>query len=223
MGFFIDQYRVFKGSVQELVDLATKCSSFLNLPGDVGKINERTVRYYVSEGLVDKPLRIGRDAEYGYQHLMQFLASRYLVGEGYPMAKVAPYISVKSIDELEHFLLNPVKPNLAELLVVSFAKGEDFSRNMPLWPRSGSDNLRSSHDNVDLPASFESKAQRITSQSIDHRCQDEIKKLRVEIYQMRMDFRSTMKDLQMRHAKDHERWLKSIEELTQLVKIQKNN
>ena len=94
---------------------------------------------------------------------------------------------------------------------------------MPLWPRSGSDNLRSSHDNVDLPASFESKAQRITSQSIDHRCQDEIKKLRVEIYQMRMDFRSTMKDLQKRHAKDHERWLKSIEELTQLVKIQKNN
>ena len=100
MGFFIEEYQDFRGNVLELSALAIRCSNFLNLPGDTDKINERTIRYYVTEGLVDRPTRIGRDAEYEYIHLLQFLASRYLVGSGYPMAKVAPYIASRSMEDL---------------------------------------------------------------------------------------------------------------------------
>jgi hypothetical protein len=122
MGFFIQEYQDFRGNVVELSALAIRCSNFLSLPGDTDKINERTIRYYVTEGLVDRPTRIGRDAEYEYIHLLQFLASRYLVGSGYPMAKVAPYIASRSMEDLAKFVSNPTKPNLAELLVASFAK-----------------------------------------------------------------------------------------------------
>jgi predicted nucleic acid-binding Zn-ribbon protein len=122
MGFFIQDYQDFRGNVVELSELAIRCSQYLNLPGDTDKINERTIRYYVTEGLVDRPTRIGRDAEYEYIHLLQFLASRYLVASGYPMAKVAPYIASRSIEDLAKFVSNPSKPNLAELLVASFAK-----------------------------------------------------------------------------------------------------
>ena len=122
MGFFIQDYQDFRGNVVELSELAIRCSNFLNLPGDTDKINERTIRYYVTDGLVDRPTRIGRDAEYEYIHLLQFLASRYLVASGYPMAKVAPYIASRSMEDLAKFVSNPTKPNLAELLVASFAK-----------------------------------------------------------------------------------------------------
>ena len=63
MGFFIQDYQDFRGNVVELSELAIRCSQYLNLPGDTDKINERTIRYYVTEGLVDSPTRIGRDAE----------------------------------------------------------------------------------------------------------------------------------------------------------------
>ena len=122
MGFFIQEYQDFRGNVLELSALAIRCSNFLSLPGDTDKINERTIRYYVTEGLVDRPTRIGRDAEYEYIHLLQFLASRYLVASGYPMAKVAPYIASRGMEDLAKFVSNPTKPNLAELLVASFAK-----------------------------------------------------------------------------------------------------
>ena len=122
MGFIIQEYQDFRGNVLELSALAIRCSNFLSLPGDTDKINERTIRYYVTEGLVDRPTRIGRDAEYEYIHLLQFLASRYLVGSGYPMAKVAPYIASRSMEDLAKFVSNPSKPNLAELLVASFAE-----------------------------------------------------------------------------------------------------
>ena len=122
MGFFIQEYQDFRGNVLELSALAIRCSNFLSLPGDTDKINERTIRYYVTEGLVDRPTRIGRDAEYEYIHLLQFLASRYLVASGYPMAKVAPYIASRSMEDLAKFVSNPTKPNWAELLVASFAK-----------------------------------------------------------------------------------------------------
>jgi len=220
MGFFINQYQEFKGNIQELVNLATNCSSYLNLPGDVEKINERTIRYYVTEGLVDKPLRIGRDAEYGYRHLMQFLASRYLVGEGYPMAKVAPYISSKKLDELENFLTNPVKPNLAELLIASFTKGEDFKKNKVIRPRSGQPYSINTLTATDLSASYGSKVQRNNSHELDYRCQEELGKIRDEMYQMRMEFRSDMKDLQMQSSQDREKLQKKIDELTQLLKMQ---
>ena len=130
MGFFIQNYQRFSGSASELADLAITCSRNLSLPGDSTKISERLIRYYVTEGLLSRPIRIGRDAEYSYKHLLQFLASRSLMEEGYPMQKVADYIAGLDLRQLEPLALGQTKPNLAELLVASFKHPEKAPRSI---------------------------------------------------------------------------------------------
>ena len=136
MGFLINQYQGFSGNAVEMASVATQCAQFLQLPGDLDKINERLVRYYVAEGLVDRPKRVGRDAEYGYVHLLQFLAGRFLVDAGFPMQKVAPYLASLEITQLEALVMNKTKPNMAELLVASFASpqvGKSVKRKDEDW------------------------------------------------------------------------------------------
>ena len=123
MGFFINQYQGFSGNAVDMAAVATQCAQLIQMPGDLDKINERLVRYYVTEGLVERPKRIGRDAEYGYLHLLQFLAGRFLVEVGFPMQKVAPYLSGLNEAQLESLVMNKTKPNMAELLVASFQNG----------------------------------------------------------------------------------------------------
>jgi DNA-binding transcriptional MerR regulator len=127
MGFFIHNYQRFSGNATQLADLAMDCARQLSLPGDISKISERLIRYYVTEGLLSRPIRIGREAEYSYKHLLQFLASRSLMEQGYPMQKVADYISGLDRKELEPLALNQTKPSLAELLVASFRQSEKSS------------------------------------------------------------------------------------------------
>ena len=123
MGFFINEHQNFSGNATDLANLASQCTRYMNLPGDLDKINERIVRYYVAEGLVERPERIGRDAQYGYKHLLQFLAGRFFVERGYPMQMVAPYLKSESLDKLEILLITKNMPNKAEFLVASFKRG----------------------------------------------------------------------------------------------------
>lgn len=129
MGFFINEHQHFSGNATDLANLASQCAHYLQLPGDLDKINERIVRYYVTEGLVERPERIGRDAQYGYIHLLQFLAGRFLVESGFPMQKVGPYLMTQSVDQLEALVMNRTKPNMAELLVASFQNGGALGRS----------------------------------------------------------------------------------------------
>lgn len=145
MGFIIQNYQRFSGSASELADLAVTCSRQLSLPGETSKISERLIRYYVTEGLLSRPIRIGRDAEYSYKHLLQFLASRSLMEEGYPMQKVADYIAGLDLRQLEPLALGQTKPNLAELLVASFKHPEKSPRSIrskaDFLPRSPMDSI----------------------------------------------------------------------------------
>lgn len=51
--------------------------------------DERTVRYYQTVGVLDRPLRYeGRVAVYGYRHLLQVVAVKALQGEGLSLAQV---------------------------------------------------------------------------------------------------------------------------------------
>jgi DNA-binding transcriptional MerR regulator len=67
-------------------------------------INPRLVRYYASQGLIDKPLRQGREARYTYRHLLQLVVIRRLLTEGYSSTAIAPISSAKANAELEALL-----------------------------------------------------------------------------------------------------------------------
>lgn len=67
--------------------------------------DERTVRYYLSEGLLSPSTeKQGTASLFGYQHLLQLLAIKRLQAEGLPIRKIRELIEGRSERELERML-----------------------------------------------------------------------------------------------------------------------
>jgi DNA-binding transcriptional MerR regulator len=64
----------------------------------------RTVRYYGTLGLVDRPGIIEREARYGRRHLLQLVAVKALQARGLPLADVQARLYGCSNPELENLL-----------------------------------------------------------------------------------------------------------------------
>ena len=110
----------FQGSADALIDKAQDLAKTLKLNQEATEGNERLLRHYVSMGVVDKPSREGRDALYGFRHLVQFVAARRLLAEGLPLAKIANYTGAVPTDALAAYIENPDRVSEAELLVAVF-------------------------------------------------------------------------------------------------------
>ncbi|MEI7784378.1 MAG: MerR family transcriptional regulator [Betaproteobacteria bacterium] len=120
----------FQGGAEALIDAAQLLVKKLNLAQEGSEGNERLLRHYVSIGVVDKPLREGRDALYGFRHLVQFLAARRLLTEGFSLAQIAKYTAVAGTDELAGYLEKTDRKSEAELLVAAF-RSEGAGRSTP--------------------------------------------------------------------------------------------
>ena len=120
----------FQGSADDLIVSAQEVAKILNLDQEATEGNERLVRHYVSVGVVDKPTREGRDALYGFRHLVQFVAARRLLTEGFSLAQIAKFTVAVPTDTLTDYLEKPDRANEAELLVAAF-RSESTSRNSP--------------------------------------------------------------------------------------------
>ena len=118
----------FKGSASDLSDAAIKCGEDYGFKVDPDKTNERLVRYYAAEGVIDRPDRVGRDATYNYRHLLQFLTARRLVDEGLSLSAIGDHNLQATTAELAENLNKPA-PTEAELLVNSF-KSSSISKKM---------------------------------------------------------------------------------------------
>jgi DNA-binding transcriptional MerR regulator len=110
----------FQGNADSLIAAAQDLANQLGLSQEASEGNERLLRHYVSVGVVDKPVREGRDAVYGFRHLVQFLVARRLLADGFPLAKIARYTSVVPTDDLANSLLKADNASEAELLVAAF-------------------------------------------------------------------------------------------------------
>ena len=134
------KYRNFTGSATELAEAVIDCATAVGLDIDTDKTNERLIRYYQTEGVLDRPERYGRDSAYHFRHLIQVLNARRLVTNGLPLALAIQYNSTLSTDELETSLTAPL-PNAAELLISKFkemdpAAGSMSSRQKQSLPRT---------------------------------------------------------------------------------------
>ena len=66
---------------------------------------ERTLRYYIAQGLVDSPSgKKGTSSLYGYRHLLQVLAVKYLQSQYLPLKKIKTLLRGRSNRELERLL-----------------------------------------------------------------------------------------------------------------------
>jgi DNA-binding transcriptional MerR regulator len=100
-------------------------------------VNPRLVRSYTTQGVVDRPLRQGREARYRYRHLLQLLLVRRLLSQGYGTAAIQPITSAKATPELEALLqgglqltVETANPALAFLQSVK-ARGSQAQASSP--------------------------------------------------------------------------------------------
>src|SRR3954468_23202684 len=61
----------------------------------------RTVRYYTTLGLLDRPSIVGRQARYGQRHLLQLLAIKGFQVRGLPLAEIQERLYGRSDAELQ--------------------------------------------------------------------------------------------------------------------------
>jgi hypothetical protein len=102
------------------------------------EITPRLVRHYTSLGMLDEPLKVGREARYIYRHLLQVLLVRRLLTEGYGSSAIDQLAKSKTNAELENLLqggvqltVAPANPALAYLQQIQQrTRGSDASEAM---------------------------------------------------------------------------------------------
>jgi hypothetical protein len=66
--------------------------------------NVRVLRDYAQRGIVSRAERQGKEAIYGYRQLLEFVAARLLVADGWPLAKIAEHFAHIADAELHHLI-----------------------------------------------------------------------------------------------------------------------
>jgi DNA-binding transcriptional MerR regulator len=96
--------------VDELVDHSARL-----IPMFVGKQirykvsdlpDKRTIRYYVQRGLIDRPVRVRRNAVFSYRHLLQVLVIKKLQSDYIPLRRIEEITRASSERELERLLIS---------------------------------------------------------------------------------------------------------------------
>ncbi len=99
----LDQGKEF--SLDDLAECAAAALARLRVRPDDGRVTPvpdgRTIRYYQTAGLLDKPLRYdGRRAVYGRRHLLQLVAIKRLQEAGHPLHLIQGALAGRSTQEL---------------------------------------------------------------------------------------------------------------------------
>lgn len=114
MSSLLEPFRSIEHSLTSLVEAARHMIERVTLPPSDGRVAEfpdaRTIRYYQTAGIVDKPLRYeGRNAVYGYKHLLQIVAIKLLQSRGLSLAQVQRAIMNSTLSDLEAALTDALR------------------------------------------------------------------------------------------------------------------
>ena len=96
-------------SLEELSQLSQTEMEKRRIPTPGGRVSQvptaRTIRYYTSLGLVDRPVAYdGGLAQYGPRHLLQLLAIKVLQAEYLPLPEIQKQLYGRSEDELRQLI-----------------------------------------------------------------------------------------------------------------------
>ncbi len=116
-----DELADWRGTAAELAD---KCNEVLagvpSLTEDAGSANERLVRHYVQVGVLTAPEREGREAMFGLRQIVEFLATRYLLKDGWPLAKAAEIVRTTDVAGLAQLIPSEQPRTRAEEVVAKY-------------------------------------------------------------------------------------------------------
>jgi DNA-binding transcriptional MerR regulator len=111
---------------------------------------ERTIRYYVTRGLVAPPTGRGAAATYTYKHLLQVLAIKLRQMEGQTLDDISRELPKRSVDVLERHVAGALGPNLPAPNTLSLrdpliARGRS-GRAMQTWHALGEQKDKELHE-----------------------------------------------------------------------------
>jgi DNA-binding transcriptional MerR regulator len=109
----INEHKGFWGTSEELLQRAHQLAKLVGL--DHTKINLRLVRYYSTEGVLDKPDRLGREAAYNFKHLLQLILARQLSENGVALSLVKRLTQTLDAGKLISKIQNPVVDAVKEI------------------------------------------------------------------------------------------------------------
>src|SRR5690606_28671468 len=134
MSLDLDQLREGAWSLDEFVEHANRLLPDL-LPKEAGKratepVNQRLVRHYATLGLLDEPLKEGREARYLYRHLLQLLVVRRLLAEGFTAAVVGQVLENRGDTELAGLLSGQFRIDLVPQMDQATRGRSEFLRQV---------------------------------------------------------------------------------------------
>jgi hypothetical protein len=118
-----DKLTMWEGTGDELAELANSLLRERGFAEDPVSPNVRLIRDYASRGILTRPERRGKEAIYQYRNLLEFIAARVLVADGWPLAKIAEHFVHISDDELRALVPGQERGNRALELARSFLRG----------------------------------------------------------------------------------------------------
>ena len=94
-----EAYRDWEGMIDDLAAMVDHLLPGFGLPGDSSP-NARLLRHYVTVGVVSRPERRGKEAFFGFRHLVEALVARALLLDGWPLAKIADLAATTDTEAL---------------------------------------------------------------------------------------------------------------------------
>jgi len=136
----LDTYKDWQGNGDELARLAGEILSAEGLPDDRDTLNIRLIRDYTQRGIIGRPERHGKEASYDFRHLIQLVAARVLVADGWPLGKIGEHFSYASEDDLRLLIPSEEKGNKAlaaarRLLREKASESTHEQQSMELFPQ----------------------------------------------------------------------------------------
>ena len=89
----LTKFESWSGDARDLVRSAGEILVSRGLAHASSGANVRLLRDYAQRGIVSRAERHGKKAVYGYRQLLEFVAARILVGDGWPLAKIAEHFA----------------------------------------------------------------------------------------------------------------------------------
>jgi hypothetical protein len=120
------------------------------------------IRDYAQRGIVSRAERQGKEAIYGYRQLLEFVAARVLVADGWPLAKIAEHFAHIADTELRNLISGDQSRNRALTVAQRWRSEAQAAQRMHAKPPR----YRSSPD---LAEEFRQRAARLSSVQVELR------------------------------------------------------
>lgn len=156
----LDHMTSWEGSAEELADIAKSLLQACGVLDEGDDLTVRLIRDYVSRNILRRPDRRGKEAVYSYRNLLEVVAARVLVADGWPLAKIAEHFAFSSDEDLIALIPGQEGGNQALKLARSFIAREPKAADSTRAMRRGA---QASQSSLETRMSFRERAARVTS------------------------------------------------------------